>query len=197
MRDLSPQLHTLTPHLNHSPPASSSKFHTSQDSPAHFDLRLGLKGPWYTCIDLALPPHISSPQTMVKRFKFKNSDLYPSPAPIHYSSQGNTGGLHILKLAVCSKEVQLYQADTDVLATSWGQGPGMVRVRLLILVSEVPVHNVLSKSRGLEFPSNLTSVSFAEKASHKQNYKAYFQLSPLPLTFSAGHGSSISRDLLK
>lgn len=52
---------------------------------------------------------------MVKRLNLR-IQIYTRPplaAPIHYSSQGNTGGLHILKLAVYSKEVQLYQADTN------------------------------------------------------------------------------------
>jgi len=69
----------------------------------------------------------------------------------------------------------------------------MVNIRLLILVSEVQVHNVLSKSRGLDFPSNFTSVFSMEKASPKQNYRVFPNATP-SLDLRAGRGSSISKD---
>lgn len=58
-----------------------------------------------------------------------------------------------------------------MLAMSGDQKLGTGSVRLLILVSEVQIHNVLSKSKGLDFPSNFMSVSSVEKASRKQNIK--------------------------
>lgn len=175
VRDLSPQFHTPTLHLNHSPLASSCKLHTSQDSPDHSNLRLGLKGSLIRLCGLGTVITHSTPENGGKAY-FKKADLYPK---IHYCSQGNTDGLHILKLMLCSRRSNFIRL-IPLLATSRDQRAGMVGVRLLILVSEVLVHNVLSKSRGLEFPSNLTSVSSKEKASRKQNYKVYFQLYPFP-----------------
>lgn len=48
---------------------------------------------------------------------------------------------------------------TPILATSGDQQPGTASIRLFVLVSQVQAHNVLSTSRGLDFPSSLMSVS--------------------------------------
>lgn len=76
------------------------------------------------------------------------------------------------------EEVQLW--PILMLAMSRDQEPGMVIIRLAISVLEVQVHNVLSKSGGLDFPSNPMSVSSMEKGLPKQSYGVYFQLYPLP-----------------